>query len=199
MPTSRGKRGMPAPAGEDAHFDFGESDLRFGAVGSQPIIHGQRDLRAASHALTVDQRHRRKGKIADAVEDLVSGSDALGSLFGRGSGQSSQFLQIGAGDKLSRCAFAALEQQPAQVGSLFETGDKFSQFHEHRLRKRVHFLIGHVERQQADAPGQFLEAKHFCGNMAKIFALWNCPSMLTLDVADQKVNTFRSRCSSGTG
>ena len=61
------------------------------------------------------------------------------------------------GDELS--GLAAFEQEPAQVGPLFELGDQARELLEYALRQRVHLLVGQVEGDQTDLAVQLIESE----------------------------------------
>ena len=111
-----------APAGDQADLDLGQTDLRVRRCRGEAVVHRQDQLGPAAQAIAVDQGDGRERQLAEAVENLVAGSQGPGRLLGRDVGQRGQVVQVGAGDELPR--LAAPEQQAAQVGPLRELTDQ---------------------------------------------------------------------------
>ena len=80
-----------APAGNDADFDFGQPDLGRRSVRGNAVIHGERDLSPATHAVAVDEGDGRERQPTQAVKHLVTAAERGQHFFFGGKGQRGPF------------------------------------------------------------------------------------------------------------
>ena len=109
MPTSRGRRCVPPPPGNNPSLTSGWPNFAFSD--GDPDGAGHRRLAAAAERKAVDGRDHRLAEIFDEIEDLLP--EAAG-LFGLDRGDMRELADVGAGDE--RLVARAGQDDAAHVG-----------------------------------------------------------------------------------
>ena len=142
-----------APARHDAEHDFGQGDARARLVHRHAVAAGQREFRAAAHAVAANQRQggvlHRGEAVVHVPAALHEGARAFGGF------DLGELLDIGAGDEAGVLAGADHQRLGRLALEFIEHQAKFAH---RRFGERVRRFAGLVESQPGEAGEFALEA-----------------------------------------
>ncbi len=103
-----GKPRAASPRGEEPEAHLGQADARLRRIGHEPVVAGERQLRAAAETDSVNRRDRRDRQTRELLEDRLAALDRSARLLGR---DARKLLDVRAGDEDIRLA-APEEEAP---------------------------------------------------------------------------------------